>query len=76
MCKEHLIAKNTIRRFVSSKKTFTYNQVQRKIIKNGGILRVSIGFTVSDYLDKLEERGIVEYIPKKDSYVARKEIAA
>lgn len=68
MCKEHLIARGTVHAFISQKGKFTYDEVHNEIIRRNGIMRVSMGVTVSDYLGDFEKKGIVEYEPEKGLY--------
>lgn len=60
-----LIARGTVNGFIKQKKSFTLEDVHREILKRGGILRVSSGVTISDYLQEFEERGILEYVDDK-----------
>jgi len=61
MCSKHDIAKQTVENQINSGKPFSYEEVKDQIISKGGILRVSNGFTLGEFIEKLEDRGIVSY---------------
>jgi hypothetical protein len=69
MCKEHEIAKDVIRKRINDKKDFTYPEIAYNIVRKGGIMRVSIGVTVNEYLKFLEARGVVRYTAKEDKFI-------
>lgn len=61
MCREHVIARNTVLTFIKEKSEFTFSDVKRCILRNKGIMRVSIGVTVKDYLEDFEKNGVIKY---------------
>lgn len=67
--KEQLIAKGTIHAFLKQKKSFKLKSLYNEIILRGGILRVSMGVTVKEYLFDLEDRKIIEYSIKNNCYL-------
>ena len=72
MCKEHLIARGTVHAFLSQKESFSFHEVQDEIIRRNGIMRVSMGVTVIDYLNECENRGLVHYRPIQGRYKVEK----
>jgi hypothetical protein len=71
MCEEHKKAKSIIKDRILRGGEFTYPEISKEIIKGGGIMRVSLGVTVNDYLETLEKRGVVHYNPRDDKFVVR-----
>lgn len=67
--KECLIAKGTIHGFLKQKKFFKISELHNLIIERGGILRTSLGVTIKDYLFDLEDRKIIKFSIKNDSYL-------
>ena len=41
--------------------SFSYDEIQNKILSNKGIFRINPGYTVGEYLTDLEERGIIAF---------------
>jgi len=72
MCKQHWIARGIVQAYIHQKPTFKYEEVQSTIIRKGGILRVSTGVTVADYLHDLEKEGKIKYIPSEDLFEVEK----
>ena len=58
--KEHKIAKRVIWQYIKRGLNFTYFELCTSIINAGGIMRVSIGVTISDYLGFLEAHNILK----------------
>lgn len=61
MCKQFSYAKKIVESYIKKKEPFTFNQIKNKIIEKDGVLRISPGVTVSDFLSNLEERRIIYY---------------
>ena len=68
MCKPFEIAKTTVNEFIKKEEPFGFEEVQDKILTNGGVLRVAPGVTISDYLEVYEEKKIIFYNNFTDKY--------
>ena len=70
VCKAHEIARKKIWDFIKKGEPFTYSELAKEILKDGGLLRVAPNYSVLEYLSRLEYHGIIErfgahYIPRK-----------
>lgn len=65
---EQLIARGTVYAFLKQKKYFTLENVHKEILRRGGILRVSMGVTISEFLDDFVIRKIIRYSNKTGKY--------
>ena len=72
MCKPFEIAKKVVDDFVAKKEPFSFEEVQDEILKQGGVFRIYVGMTLSDYLDNLEEKEIIYYGGESQKYYPRK----
>lgn len=63
------VAKQVIDEKIKDKENFSLDEIEKEIIQQGGILRISPGFTVKDYLIILEEMGVVKYNPYDNNYL-------
>lgn len=70
------ITSRVIKKFINDKinENFTYNQLQDEVVSNGGIMRITYRYPVSEYLEVLEEDGFLEYEKKSDTYKVIKRI--
>jgi hypothetical protein len=68
MCQEHLIAKSIINQRITNNVEFSYNDIVKSILDNGGILRTSSGTTVGNYLSQLEDFGVIKFNPKSSNF--------
>ena len=68
MCTEHKIAFNVIKEYLESKKEFSFKELQNEIVKRGGILRVSAGYSIGKYILELEEDGLIEFNSRSKTY--------
>ncbi|MFH1667498.1 MAG: hypothetical protein ABH884_00535 [Candidatus Komeilibacteria bacterium] len=68
MLKQHMIARQIAQKYISAKKPFSVAEVESEILNAGGFLRVSTGFTVRDYFEKLEFRGVIIYHSVESKY--------
>ncbi len=68
MCKEHQVALSVINSYLDSGKRFTYDQIIREILDQGGMLRVSIGVTIRMYLKNLSEIGLLDFDPNTGQF--------
>lgn len=64
MSKEHDIALKTVNDKIKHHESFSWDSLQEEIIKNGGILRISVGYTVGEYITELEDDGILAFNPE------------
>lgn len=62
------IARATTQAFLMKKESFTYSELQQEILKQGGILRVSLCVTIADHLKDLEGDGMVKHIIGTDKF--------
>ena len=68
MCQEHFIAKRIIDEKISEKVEFSYNEIINVILDRGGILRISSGTTVGNYLCQLEDFGVIKFNQKSSNF--------
>ena len=68
MCGKSKIAYNTISRFLEKKKTFTLDEIKEAIKKDGGIMRIAPGISISDFLSQLEDYGKLQYHRDTNKY--------
>lgn len=61
MHREHIIARGTVHAFLKQRENFTYEQVRNEIIRRGGIMRISMGVTIWEYLKDFEKSGIIKF---------------
>lgn len=66
---QQIIARGTVHAFVKQKKKFSLKNVHNEILRRGGILRVSMGVTISEYLNDLENKNIIKYDNQLDEYI-------
>ena len=50
-------------------KSFLLEEIEKDIIKQGGICRISPEFTTTDYVKVLEEMGVVGFNPYDNNYI-------
>jgi hypothetical protein len=72
MCKAYQITRKILKEFFK-KKEFKKEELKEAIIKNGGVMRIRSGYTVKDFLNDLEYRGLISYFPKKRTYKINKD---
>lgn len=63
------VAKQIIHEKICEAKDFSLDELEKEIVKEGGVLRVSSGVTVKDYLKILDEAGVIKYNPNNDNYI-------
>ncbi|MFW6247100.1 MAG: hypothetical protein ACOC22_02915 [bacterium] len=68
MSKEHTIALKVIKEKIKNNKSFSFDELQDEIIERGGILRISPGYSVGEYVIGLEEDGIIEFDPDSKKF--------
>ncbi len=68
MCKKFEIARNTVVSFIVEKDCFSYDELQNKILNDGGVLRISTTQTLDNYLNYYEKSGFIKYSPKTKSF--------
>ena len=59
--KEYSIARQTVLTYIKRSKPFKLSEVKKTILENGGIVRVSIGVTVQDYLEDFDTNGVIKW---------------
>lgn len=59
--KEHRIARQIVLEFIKTKKVFYLSEIKESILKNKGIMRVSTGVTVKEYLEDFDTNGIIKW---------------
>lgn len=59
--KEHNIARQIVLLYIKRKMPFKLSEVKKIILEHGGIMRVSIGVTVQDYLEDFDTNGILKW---------------
>lgn len=67
-CKQFEIARETTINFILNKKTFSLDELQKNILKLGGLLIVSSCQTLDAYLRFYEQKHLIIYSPKTKSY--------
>ncbi len=72
MCNEHQIALKVINEHIDAGSSFTYDQITREILDEGGILRTSIGVTIRMYLKSLKEIGLLVFDSKSENFKVNK----
>jgi len=68
MCKEHSIALKVIKEKIKNNESFSFDELQNTIIEKGGILRISPGYSVGEYIMELEDDGIIEFDPDSKKF--------
>lgn len=68
MMKEHKIAKETINNIINRKEPFTFDELQDKIIENGGILRIQPHYSVGEYIMGLEKESTIVFNPEDKKF--------
>ena len=71
MCKRTEIAKGIVRKHIADRKDFNYGELQKEIVKAGGILMVEPGYTLGTYIRDLDENGVIEFHARKNIYKVR-----
>lgn len=66
--KEQLIARGTVYGFIKQKSEFSLEEVCDEILRRGGILRISMGVTISEFLDDFVIRKIIKFSNKTGKY--------
>jgi hypothetical protein len=61
MCKEHKIALKTVHDFISQNPVFTFDELQKEIIRKNGILRIAPGYSIKAYVQELIDAQVLEY---------------
>jgi hypothetical protein len=69
MNESNLIALLNIFQFIKTKPSFTLEEVQNAILSDGGVLRISTGYTINDYLSSLEDEGLIKYDPQDEKFL-------
>jgi len=67
MCRAYANARSVVREF-SKKDSFGKDELYNEIYKRGGVLKLRAGYSIKDYLDDLEHRGLFKYYPKSKQY--------
>jgi hypothetical protein len=65
---EYVIPMKVIEDKIREERDFSLNEVNREIIARGGVLGVSSGFKIRDYMETLEKMGVVKYNPFNNNY--------
>ena len=68
MCKQTEIARKIVQDRIRNRQSFNYGDLQREIVKAGGILQVDVGYTLGTYIRDLDENGVIEFIARKNIY--------
>ncbi len=61
MNKEHLITRGVVHSFINNKDSFSLNELEERILREKGTMRVSTGVTVMEYLRGFERAGKIKY---------------
>ena len=61
MREEYGIARQTVLAYIKKGEPFKYSQVKKTILDHGGIMRVSVGVTVKDYLEDFDANGVIKW---------------
>lgn len=62
------IARDTMEEILKIGETFSYEEARDKIVSNGGVLRMSPGYTLGMFLEKQEDRGVIRYNANLDKF--------
>ena len=68
------IARATVHKFIKTKESFTPSELYTEISKKGGIMRISIGVTVDDYLKEFEDQGTLDWDFDDKKYIVNQDI--
>ena len=71
MCQEHSTALEVVKSKLREKQDFSFEELQKDILAQGGVLRIAPGFTVGEYVAELEEDGFIEFDPVKGQFHVR-----
>lgn len=63
------VAKQIVHEKICEAEDFSLDELEKEIIQEGGILRVSPGVTIKDYLKILDEAGAIKYNPHNNNYI-------
>lgn len=74
MCNEHQIALKVINSHIDSGSDFTYDEITKEIINEGGILRTSIGVTIRMYLKSLREIGLLIFDSSSEKFIVNSKV--
>jgi len=58
------IARRVINAEIKSGRCFIFKSICNKIIEEGGILRAFVGTTITEYLERFEDRKEIIFYPK------------
>lgn len=61
MSKTFDLSRNTAIRWISTKDSFTFDELKNAILNAGGVMSVAPGCTVKQYLDGYENSGVIKY---------------
>jgi len=61
MCKEYKIARETVEEFINSKDYFSFDDISKEIKNRDGVLAVSTGTSVEEYLKYFVRKNILRY---------------
>jgi hypothetical protein len=65
----YLISKGVVQAFIRQKSQFTLEEVKQEILKRNGIMRVSTGVTILDYLEEFERNEVLRFeLDDKDGH--------
>jgi hypothetical protein len=63
------VTKQILKEKIHEAKKFFLDDLLDEVEKQGGSFNVSANYTIEDYLDLLEDVGIIQYDPSNDSYI-------
>lgn len=58
--------------YICRKKEFGIDELCNDILRSGGVLRISTGQSLIQFLEKYEELEYIQYIPKDNKYIVLK----
>jgi len=66
--KSFQICFDTIKEFVEKREPFSHSELVDRIVENGGIPRLGVRTNLSEYMERLEERGKLFYNEYSEKY--------
>ena len=64
---KYIILKSTIENKISNKLSFSYEEVKKEILEQGGIINFG-GYTLGTHIERLEDKKILCYNAKLDKF--------
>ena len=71
---EYQIAFLTIHDMLRNRESFSFDEIQDRILEKGGVLYVAFGTTIGQYIIMLENNGAIAFNPITERYDVKLEI--